>query len=226
MLAAARPGRARAPAHRALAPAPVSGDEPDDGYTRVAGVVHVHTTLSDGGGTPDEVVAAAQRAGLGFLAITDHNNLDAKPVEGYHGGVLVLVGSELSTTAGHLLGLGIAGPGLPLLGRGPGRARGHPRPRRRRVRRASHEPARRLPLDGLGPARALGPGAAQRRQRVAAGQLGPPRASGRALPAEPAVRAPLGPHRADRGARRAGTGSSRAATSPASWAPTPTAGCP
>jgi hypothetical protein len=91
-------------------PLAVKGDEPADGYTRVTGVVHVHTTLSDGGGTPDEVVAAAQRAGLGFLAITDHNNLEAKPVEGYHGGVLVLVGSELSTTAGHLLGLGIRDP--------------------------------------------------------------------------------------------------------------------
>jgi hypothetical protein len=86
------------------------GENPDDGYTRVSGVVHVHTTLSDGGGEPGEVVAAAQKAGLGFLAITDHNNLDAKPIEGYHQRVLVLVGSELSTTAGHLLALGIADP--------------------------------------------------------------------------------------------------------------------
>jgi Carbohydrate binding domain (family 11)/PHP domain len=91
-------------------PLPVSGEDPNDGYTRVAGVVHVHTTLSDGGGTPEEVVAAAEKAGLGFLALTDHNNLDAKPVEGYHRGVLVLVGTELSTTAGHLLGLGISDP--------------------------------------------------------------------------------------------------------------------
>jgi hypothetical protein len=91
-------------------PLGLSGESPDDGYTRVGGVVHVHTTLSDGGGNPDEVVAAAQRVGLGFLVITDHNNLDAKPAEGYHRGVLVLVGSELSTTAGHLLALGIADP--------------------------------------------------------------------------------------------------------------------
>jgi Carbohydrate binding domain (family 11) len=91
-------------------PLAVSGEDPSDGYTRVGGVIHVHTTLSDGGGSPDEAVAAAQNAGLGFLVITDHNNLDAKPFEGYHGGVLVLVGSELSTTAGHLLALGIADP--------------------------------------------------------------------------------------------------------------------
>jgi hypothetical protein len=73
----------------------------------VAGVVHVHTTLSDGGGTPEEVIRAAKATGLAFLGVTDHNNLDAKPLEGYREGVLVLVGSELSTPAGHLLGLGL-----------------------------------------------------------------------------------------------------------------------
>jgi len=91
-------------------PLGLSGEAPSDGYTRVAGVVHVHTTLSDGGGTPEEVIASAQKVGLGFLVLTDHNNLGAKPLEGYHGSVLVLVGSELSTTAGHLLGIGIADP--------------------------------------------------------------------------------------------------------------------
>jgi hypothetical protein len=89
-------------------PLAVSGPAPDDGLTRVRGVVHVHTTLSDGGGTPQEVAAAAKRAGLGFVVITDHNHLDAKPFEGYHDGVLVLVGTEVSTAAsGHLLGLGL-----------------------------------------------------------------------------------------------------------------------
>jgi hypothetical protein len=91
-------------------PRAVVGEAPRDGYTRVAGAVHVHTTLSDGGGTPEEVAQAARRAGLGFVILTDHNNLDAKPSEGYHDGVLVLVGTEISTTAGHLLGLGIADP--------------------------------------------------------------------------------------------------------------------
>ena len=53
------------------------------------------------------MIAAARTAGLAFVAITDHNNLDAKPLEGYRDGVLVLVGSELSTPAGHVLGLGL-----------------------------------------------------------------------------------------------------------------------
>ena len=91
-------------------PLPVSGEKPNDGYTRVAGVVHVHTTKSDGGGTPEEVVAAAKRAGLGFVAITDHNNLDAKPLEGYRDGVLTLVGTEISTTVGHIVALDLPDP--------------------------------------------------------------------------------------------------------------------
>jgi hypothetical protein len=92
-------------------PLAVAGPAPDDGYVRVPGVVHVHTTLSDGGGTPEEVIRAARAAGLRFVVLTDHNNLDAKPFEGYREGVLVLVGAELSTTAGHILGLGIEDPG-------------------------------------------------------------------------------------------------------------------
>jgi hypothetical protein len=89
-------------------PFSVTGDAPAG--ARAVGVVHVHTTLSDGGGTPAEVARAARAAGLQFVVLTDHNNLDAKPFEGYHDGVLVIAGTEISTTAGHLLGLGIPDP--------------------------------------------------------------------------------------------------------------------
>ncbi len=89
-------------------PLPLVGEGPDGHYARAAGVVHVHTTLSDGGGTPAEVIAAAQAVGLDFVGITDHNNLDAKPLEGLHEGLLVLVGSEISTAKGHLVGLGLS----------------------------------------------------------------------------------------------------------------------
>ncbi len=99
-------------------PLPVTGEKPNDGYTRVAGVVHVHTTKSDGGGTPDEVVTAAKHAGLGFVAITDHNNLDAKPVEGYRDGVLTLVGTEISTTVGHIVALDLPDPAFRFSGDG------------------------------------------------------------------------------------------------------------
>ncbi len=93
-------------------PLPLEGKASSDGFTRIAGVVHVHTTLSDGSGTPEETIAAAQSAGLGFLVLTDHNNLDAKSYEGYHGKLLVLVGTEISTTAGHVVGIGTAKPGF------------------------------------------------------------------------------------------------------------------
>ena len=88
-------------------PLAVSGAAPNDGYVRVPAVVHVHTALSDGGGTPEEVIRAARATGVAVLGITDHNNLDAKRFEGYRDGVLVLVGSELSTPAGHVLGIGL-----------------------------------------------------------------------------------------------------------------------
>ena len=74
-------------------PQALQGAAPADGYARARGVLHVHTTLSDGGGTPEEVVSAAKAAGLDFVAITDHNNLDAEQVEGYRDGVLVIVGT-------------------------------------------------------------------------------------------------------------------------------------
>lgn len=91
-------------------PLAVAGEVLDDGFARASGVVHVHTTFSDGGGSAEAVIAAAQRAGLDFVVITDHNTLDAKSVEGYHGRLLVLVGTEVSTTAGHVVGLGVRRP--------------------------------------------------------------------------------------------------------------------
>ena len=94
-------------AWRLFRPLAVTGEPPRDGFVRVPAVFHVHTTLSDGGGTPEEVIAAAREAGVAVLGITDHNNVDAKPFEGYRDGVLVLVGSELSTPAGHVLGVGL-----------------------------------------------------------------------------------------------------------------------
>ena len=87
---------------------PLDGELPRDGLTRIAGAVHVHTTLSDGSGTPESVVQAGRKAGLSFLVITDHNTYRAAPsLEGYRDGMLVLVGAELSTHQGHLLGLGM-----------------------------------------------------------------------------------------------------------------------
>ena len=37
------------------------------------GVIHVHTRASDGSGTVADVMAAAEKDNLSFIAITDHN---------------------------------------------------------------------------------------------------------------------------------------------------------
>jgi len=47
-----------------------------DGAHLVAGLVHAHTTVSDGAFSPDELVEEAQRRGLGLVCITDHHDDD------------------------------------------------------------------------------------------------------------------------------------------------------
>ena len=75
----------------------------------VRGAIHVHTRRSDGTGTVEDVARAAARAGLDFVAITDHGDatqfMDAPR---YIDGVLVIDGVEISTTAGHYIALGMA----------------------------------------------------------------------------------------------------------------------
>lgn len=72
-----------------------------------AGAMHVHSTYSDGTGTVAEIAHAANRAGLDFVVLCDHSNLDALGggQDGWHGRTLVLVGTEITTDTGHLLAL-------------------------------------------------------------------------------------------------------------------------
>ena len=37
--------------------------------------LHMHTTFSDGGLTPEKLVLAAKQAGLHYMAITDHDTV-------------------------------------------------------------------------------------------------------------------------------------------------------
>jgi hypothetical protein len=60
----------------------------------IVGNLHMHTPYSDGEAYHVEIAQAAARAGLDFIAVTDHN-LWVKGPEGYHDGVLVLVGEEV-----------------------------------------------------------------------------------------------------------------------------------
>jgi len=70
-----------------------------------AGIIHVHTTYSDGSGTVEEIAEIAQEADADFLITADHNNWDAfyDNKEKYYNGTLVIIGMELSSPAGHLL---------------------------------------------------------------------------------------------------------------------------
>jgi hypothetical protein len=72
------------------------------------GVIHVHTKASDGSGTVAQVMDAAQKANLSFIAITDHNvamtddDLAEDPPD-----LPIISGEEVGTTAGHFLALGL-----------------------------------------------------------------------------------------------------------------------
>lgn len=75
----------------------------------VSCVAHVHSTYSDGSATMPELIAAAQDSGADAVLLTDHDTLAARRDgwEGTHGGVLVLVGHEISPRHGHYLAFGV-----------------------------------------------------------------------------------------------------------------------
>jgi len=73
------------------------------------GVIHVHTKFSDGSAKVEEIIRKAQKTDLDYLIIADHDTLDVMKYgyEGWHGGVLLLVGEEISPKRNHYLALGI-----------------------------------------------------------------------------------------------------------------------
>jgi len=71
--------------------------------------LHVHTTASDGTATPTQVLAwVAENTDLRVIAICDHNTnegaIEAASVAGRYG-VEVVVGQEVESAHGHILGL-------------------------------------------------------------------------------------------------------------------------
>lgn len=76
------------------------------------GVLHVHTTRSDGYGEPEEIVKYGIESGLDYIAFNDHRNLKLME-EGWHGritsGLMSIVGAELQHTdwKSHLLVYGV-----------------------------------------------------------------------------------------------------------------------
>ncbi|HUP82976.1 MAG TPA: PHP-associated domain-containing protein [Candidatus Limnocylindria bacterium] len=72
--------------------------------------LHVHSLASDGISSVTEIIGAAERAELDVIAITDHERMDAavaarSMAEANGSKVSVIVGEEVTTRAGHVIGL-------------------------------------------------------------------------------------------------------------------------
>ena len=103
---AALPPRARVAPTVSGAPAPP-----------VRGAIHVHSRRSDGTGDVDAIAAAAARAGLDFVIMTDHGDATRGPdPPQYREGVLSIDAVEISTEQGHVVALDLPMAPYPLGG--------------------------------------------------------------------------------------------------------------
>ena len=77
----------------------------------LACVIHVHSTWSDGTGTVPQIMRAAKRSAVDVVLLTDHDNLRAREAgqEGWHDGVLLLVGEEITPPSNHYLAFATEG---------------------------------------------------------------------------------------------------------------------
>ena len=82
----------------------------------IRGVFHVHSRISDGSGTVDEIAAVAASIGLDFIILTDHGDGTLGTRSSYRDGVLVIEGVEISTDGGHYIALGLPPAPYPLGG--------------------------------------------------------------------------------------------------------------
>jgi hypothetical protein len=74
-------------------------------HNYLQGIIHVHSNLSDGGGSPADIAQAAAKAGMDFVLLTDHNTTRARELgfEKRYGDTDLFVDMEASTWAGHCL---------------------------------------------------------------------------------------------------------------------------
>jgi hypothetical protein len=83
----------------------------------VPGILHVHSSRSDGRSTPEEIAHAAARAGLKFVVLTDHGDATRVPdAPVYHEGVLCIDAVEISTRDGHYIAVEMPAAPYPLGG--------------------------------------------------------------------------------------------------------------
>lgn len=71
----------------------------------ISGVTHVHSTYSDGGGSIEEIAQSANKAGLDFVLITDHNDSRSRKEqkEKRYENTDVYIEMEASSTPGHTI---------------------------------------------------------------------------------------------------------------------------
>jgi len=81
----------------------------------IQGSYHIHTIHSDGRKTPEKIAELASLSSLDFIILTDHGapNFESLTTAGWKKGILVLAGSELSVSRGHLVALGFKLPSTP-----------------------------------------------------------------------------------------------------------------
>ncbi|MDP6112917.1 MAG: flippase-like domain-containing protein [Planctomycetota bacterium] len=70
-----------------------------------SGAIHFHTTYSDGSESIEKVISQGSDSGLDFMIVTDHDTLESRDDghQGWKGGVLSIVGVEISPPSGHCL---------------------------------------------------------------------------------------------------------------------------
>jgi hypothetical protein len=91
-----------------IASGPSSADTDSPRVFEMEGVYHLHSLFSDGRRSIDSIAGIAAAQGLDFLVLTDHGNPNAEALgaQGRIDGVLVLAGTEISSSRGHLVALG------------------------------------------------------------------------------------------------------------------------
>ena len=103
-----------------LPPRPIAVDAAVDSELQrrtVAGAYHIHSTRSDGSGDKEAIAAAAARAGLAFVILTDHGDGTRPPDPPvFLHGVLCVDAVEISSNGGHLVALDMKPSSYPLGG--------------------------------------------------------------------------------------------------------------
>lgn len=87
------------------------------GYRVLEADLHTHTSWSDGGLTPPNLVLQARRRSLDVIAVTEHNTVlpgrIARAFSKWIDGPTVIVGEEVTTAQSHILALGIESTVIP-----------------------------------------------------------------------------------------------------------------